>query len=355
MTSRTDAHALLRQVSEPAALVNRQVLAVVVRAEGSTPVDVGAKALIGPEGLVTGTIGGGAVEAEALRRAGQTRITGRGEVFALTLQGDGADADPICGGVMRVLIQPVEATIAAAYADAVRSLDQRERGLLLTVISGELEGGSRTTWVSAEAITTRRGVPSSTDLSACLEGERVQVVTDARGGEVLIEPVVPRPLLVIVGGGHVGQAVAQQASAVGFDLLVIDDRPEFTDPASYPLGTRTRCGAIGATLSAVSIDARTFVVLATRGHRHDAEALATCLRRPAAYVGMIGSRRKVAMMRKDFIASRRATPAEFDRVYAPIGLDIGARTVPEIATSVVAQLISVRRTGTAGRIPLRTP
>ena len=91
------------------------------------------------------------------------------------------------------------------------------------------------------------------------------------------------------------------------------------------------------------MDDNTYVVIVTRGHEKDAEALAACVRRPAAYLGMIGSRRKVALMRKDFLESGRATAEEFDRVYAPIGLDIGAITVPEIAASIVAQLISVRR------------
>ena len=97
--------------------------------------------------------------------------------------------------------------------------------------------------------------------------------------------------------------------------------------------------------------ADTYVVIVTRGHQHDAEALAACLRRPAAYVGMIGSRRKVALMRQDFVRSGRATAEELGRVYAPIGLDVGAVTVPEIATSIVAQLIAVRRKGSAPRMP----
>jgi len=92
------------------------------------------------------------------------------------------------------------------------------------------------------------------------------------------------------------------------------------------------------------------VVIVTRGHQQDAEALAACLRRPAAYIGMIGSRRKVSLLRREFLANGWAKPEEFDRVYAPIGLDLGAATVPEIAASIVAQLIAVRRRGAASRI-----
>ena len=120
--------------------------------------------------------------------------------------------------------------------------------------------------------------------------------------------------------------------------------------AAHKPSVTTRCGGIGQEVARFPFGADTYVVIVTRGHQHDADALAACLRRPAAYVGMIGSRQKVAMMRTEFIESGRATPAELDRVYAPIGLDIGSVTVPEIATSVVAQLIAVRRKGTSPRI-----
>ena len=126
---------------------------------------------------------------------------------------------------------------------------------------------------------------------------------------------------------------------------------EFTDGALFPLGVATRCGEIPELLASGTIDGDTYIVIVTRGHEQDAEALKACLGSPAAYIGMIGSRRKVAMMRQGFIASGRATAEEFDRVWAPIGLDIGSVTVPEIATSIVAQLIAVRRGGTATRIP----
>ena len=163
--------------------------------------------------------------------------------------------------------------------------------------------------------------------------------------------MIPAPLLVIVGGGHVGQALAWQAGLVGFDLLVLDDRAEFTDPALYPPGAATRRGEVAAELAGLALGPDTFVAIVTRGHQHDRAALAACVRGPAAYVGMIGSKRKVAMIRRDLLESGQASREQLDRVYAPIGLDIGAQTVPEIAASIVAQLIAVRRKGSAPRMP----
>ena len=163
--------------------------------------------------------------------------------------------------------------------------------------------------------------------------------------EAFVEPLLPPPLLVIAGGGHVGHAVALEAQRVGFDVTLIDDRPEYADAALFPPGIRVECGPVAQRIVACPLDADSYVVLVTRGHRHDAEALAACIHRPLAYLGMIGSRRKVALVRKRFLESGLATEAEFDRVRAPIGLEIGAVTVPEIAVSIVAQLIAVRRKG----------
>jgi xanthine dehydrogenase accessory factor len=200
------------------------------------------------------------------------------------------------------------------------------------------------------------GSSAQADVDAAIEEEEARLLVlpgseSDESTEVLIEPLLPRPRLLVVGGGHVGRAVAHQADLVGFDVTVLDDREEFTRPALFPEGTTTLCGDIRKEVEAFPFESGTFVVIVTRGHVHDATALAACLGRPAAYVGMIGSRRKVAILRKDFIASGQATAEEFDCVYAPIGLDLGAVTVPEIATSIVAQLIAVRRQGSAPRMP----
>jgi xanthine dehydrogenase accessory factor len=169
--------------------------------------------------------------------------------------------------------------------------------------------------------------------------------------DVLVEPVVPRPRLLVVGGGHVGQALVRQASLVGFEVVVIEDRPEFADAALFPQGVTVRRGDVADELKSLltGAGADSCVALVSRGHLVDGKALAACIHRPAAYIGMMGSRRKVALLRRHFLETGLATAAEFDRVYAPIGLDIGAQAVEEIAASIVAQLIAVLRKGRAPR------
>lgn len=257
---------------------------------------------------------------------------------------------------MRVLVDPNAGRHRVAYAEAAAARAQRQRSVLLTTVRSSSPLEVRVRWLCEEAAVVDAEFAGSEAARAALHGEAPRLVVQEspqpeEGLEVLVEPLVPPPRLLIVGGGHVGQAVARQASLVGFEIVVLDDREEFTHPALFPAGVATRCGAIAREVGAFPFTPDTFVVLVTRGAEHDAEALAACVHRPVAYLGMIGSRRKVGIVRREFIESGRATEAEFDRVHAPIGLDLGAVTVPEIAASIVAQLIAVRRRGSACRMP----
>jgi xanthine dehydrogenase accessory factor len=211
-------------------------------------------------------------------------------------------------------------------------------------------------WLDESALPSFSGFPEPEALQDILRREASEfcVQDNPQTGErleALVEAVVAKPRLLIVGGGHVGQAIALQANIVGFDIVVIDDRAEFTRPELFPEATSTLTGDIPQTVAAFPHSDDTYIALVTRGHKCDAEALEACLRKPHAYLGMIGSKRKVVLVKKAFLESGRATSEEWERIYTPIGLDIGALTVPEIATSIVAQLIAVRRKGSAPGMP----
>ncbi|MCX8036415.1 MAG: XdhC/CoxI family protein [Candidatus Sumerlaeia bacterium] len=319
--------------------------ALVLQAEGSTPVGAGARAVIEGDGRIWGTIGGGAVEAEAQRRAVEAIQSHQPVVFDFMLEGATvSDASPICGGRMRVLIDPAASEDRDEYAKAAEALAHGGRGVLITAVNFS-PLMIKTNWMADTSFHPADSDPKYEVIQTVLAREepRLLALDAAQSGLLFIEPVIPQPRLLIVGGGHIGQALALQASLVGFDITVLDDRPVFTDPAWFPEGAHMLCGDIAKEAAAFPVAADTYIVIVTRGHQYDAEALAACIRRPAAYIGMIGSRRKVAAMRREFIESGRATAEEFDRVFAPVGLDIGAVTVPEIAASIVAQLIAVRR------------
>jgi len=330
-------------------------VAVILKDTGSAPRKAGTKALIDSTGAIRGTIGGGAVEAEAQRRAVEAIRDRRPVVFDFALEGTSARDDrPICGGRVRILIDPTAGTQRQAYAAAAEARRERRRGVLVTTVIRGAACRVETQWLAAGVAATGIGLPDTEEVREALAGDAPRLFVGGlpqEGREVLVEPLVPAPQLVIAGGGHIGQALALQASRVGFEIAVIDDRPEFADAALYPEGAAVRCGDVARELAAWPFAADTYVAVVTRGHQHDERALAACLRRPAAYLGMIGSRRKVAMIRQSLRESGAATEEELGRVYAPIGLDIGAETVPEIAVSIVAQLVAVRRTGSAPRMP----
>ncbi|HPD45521.1 MAG TPA: XdhC family protein [Anaerohalosphaeraceae bacterium] len=324
-------------------------LAVVLNAEGSTPARAGGKAIIEPDGRIHGTIGGGQVEAAVQQHAIEACRSGTACLFDFAFAGADASTDlPVCGGRMRILIEPNVTAGANAWRAAVESLRSRRRGVLLTRVTSGEQPHAEYEWLED---TARPPGPLGEQVDACICKESTVYLADTGQGAELIEPVIPPPTLIIAGGGHIGQALAIQAQLVGFDITVIDDRSEFTDPARFPAGVRTICGDIADLLARAQIGPDTYIVIVTRGHRHDAEALKACIHCPSGYVGMIGSKRKVAVLRADFIKAGIAAEA-FDRVFAPIGLDIGAVTVPEIAAAIVAQLIAVRRRGrdAAGRI-----
>jgi len=326
-------------------------MALVLKAEGSTPRKAGVRAVIDRAGKIYGTLGGGLVEAEAQRRAVDACRSNQPVVFDMDFYGaDRTADDPICGGSMRIVIDPTASKDMESYAGMAEAVRKRQRGVMLTTVRTETQTQVASQWFTHEDIAPDAPFPGAEKINSCLAHETPELFTvSIRSPEVLtevfVEPVIPKPLLLIAGGGHIGQALALQASLVGFDVTVIDDRPEFTEPALYPDGTITHCCDIPKKIDALSVGEDTYVVLVTRGHKLDAETLEACIQAPVAYVGMIGSRRKVALIRKNFIESGIATAEQFDRVFTPIGLDIGAVTVPEIATSITAELIAVRRQG----------
>ena len=322
-------------------------LAVVMKDAGSTPRKAGTKAIIDEEGSIWGTIGGGLLESDARKEAMVAIRTGQAHIFDFKFSGTSAVEDkPVCGGNMRVLIDPSSVRLfKEKYMEVAEAVTDRRRGVLVRYLYLDIEHAVREVMVSffrtefppgnrLEASAVRRALSDEEAQSFFLETNRI---------EGLAEPIVPTRRLLIGGGGHVGQALARAAQLVGFEVVVIDDREEFSDPSLFGEGIQCRRRPFREALFEFPIDQDTYIALVGRGHIVDSKALLSCLNSPAAYIGMMGSRRKVALVKKEFIEGMLIDEEGWKKIHAPIGLDIGAETVSEIAASIVAQLISVRR------------
>ncbi|HIP97473.1 MAG TPA: hypothetical protein EYH32_09710 [Anaerolineae bacterium] len=175
------------------------------------------------------------------------------------------------------------------------------------------------------------------------------------GGEadVFIDVLVSHPTLLIVGAGHVAVPVAELGALLGFRTVVLDDRAEFANAERFPRADELIVGDVPTELARFPVNAQTHVVIVTRGHAQDEAALQAVLDSPAAYIGMIGSRRKVRTV-FDHLRAVGVSGDALARVRAPIGLDIGAETPAEIAVSIVAEIVMLRRGGRGGPLALHS-
>ncbi|MDZ4686843.1 MAG: XdhC family protein [Planctomycetaceae bacterium] len=323
-----------------------------VETRGSTPQKAGAAMLVFPDGSQAGTLGGGCVEAEVKRRALAKLEEGTPDLLTFQLDSDyGWDDGLICGGRMKMLVDPVRPGDDVGYFRQLADLLIAGRGCTEAVIIDAEQSCGRAgeRWLLDEqgnVIASRRGdtPPSSVEEHLRLLADRPRPYVT---GGVSYLPYLPRCRLVIVGAGHVGQKVADLAAEVDFDVWVIDDRQEYCNPDRFPKAQRLIVAPIDEALGGLEVDRDTYCIIVTRGHNHDEEALFHLAKTPARYVGLIGSRRKIKLIFSDLLRDGISREA-LSKVFAPLGFEIGSQTVPEIAISIVAELIAHRN---LGRLP----
>lgn len=169
--------------------------------------------------------------------------------------------------------------------------------------------------------------------------------------EVYVEPNIPPSVLVVVGAGHVGKAVAHLAHWLGFRVVISDDRPEFSSPDAIPDADEYHTGPLSGLPLQVPLTPWTFIVLTTRGMNIDVEGLPVLLKSQAAYIGVIGSRRRWQLAYNQMLAA--GVPADqLGRVHSPIGLELNAETPEEIAVSILAEIIMLKRGGSGDQMKM---
>ena len=344
-------------------IVNRgekAALSTIVSSKGSLPMSKKAKMLVLPDGKIVGTVGGGCLEADVWAEARQVMEAGAStlQTFILTEKHAG-DSGLNCGGNVEIFTEPLLAgPVEAILGEIARIRAARGSAVLATQVSGAGAQAQRAKLLVRPDLTTvgtlghqeaDAHVVEEVAALASIPEDLLQVVEMTVSGEqspeeirVFLESICPEPTLYLFGGGHVSYAIARIAQTVGFQIVVIDDRPMFANKERFPMASQTLTLDMETAFEHLEIDDLSYVVAVTRGHQHDKPVIEQAMHTSAAYVGMLGSRRKIALMWKE-LAAKGIPQAKLDAVHAPIGLGIGADTPEEIAVSVVAELIQVRR------------
>ena len=330
-------------------------LATVINTTGSTPQKAGSSALFGAKGLLSGTVGGGMVEDEIQHIAKKALTTGHSDHYYFNLDSEKGSEGAICGGESIVLVDANPSLHLSCFEDLEQSLLKRKEGFLLTMVMQEADqpGFIRRHWIQgskAEYLPGDMAPEVKDSISSHLKDAaengfsylNLKSHPNHQVKMIFLEYIKPLPHLVIAGGGHIGKALAHLGSILEFEVSVMDDRPEFASKDHIPDADHHIVGELGKSIGRLNPGSDTYIVIVTRGHLQDAEALRACIGSKAAYIGMIGSRHKVGTVKNQFLNEGWATPEQWASIHSPIGLSIGSKTVQEIAISIAAQLVEVR-------------
>ncbi len=341
-------------------------VATIIDVKGSVPREVGAKMIIHPLGRHVGTVGGGCGEADVIRAALDVIQTGEPATVRVDLTEDvSMQALGVCGGIMDVFVERIasrgEVTSPLQRIAALRrSVQAREPVALATVVSGPSAGREAVVWLDKPPLGDLGlgdlAPQVIADAQAVLRGRQHKLLRypassfELPASSIFVEVQRRSPELLIVGGGHIAVPLAQMASLCDFAVTVLDDRPSFANKERFPNAAKVIAAPLRETVRDLPMDQDTFIILVTRGHSHDVDCLLEVLDRPVAYIGMIGSQRRVDAVFELLADEQGIDPRKFDRVYTPIGIAIGAHTPAEIAICIMAELINVLRGGPATSI-----
>jgi len=315
------------------------VLATVIRKRGPAPREIGTKMFVDKDGKAFGTIGGGRAEAEVRTEALRIMESGRAVIVSSFTESQRAgNMDAACGGDLEVLLEPVIERHLDLYRRIEEFMKDRKRGAIVT---GFREGLLTKTLVASDW----RTLGDTLGLTA------FQIPHDIfyRKKPLVLEHILVEPIrltfpLYLFGAGHVAQKLAKVAKVAEFEVTVVDDREEFANRDNFPDADLIMLGNFKESFDCLDFTGNEYIVIVTRSHELDAAVLEQALRRPARYVGMIGSKRKVGAI-LNAMRAKGFEEKDVERIHAPIGVPIDAETPGEIAVSIVAQLITVRNAG----------
>ena len=349
---------LYKAIEEELRAGNPIAQATVIETRGSTPRKQGATMLVRNDGRLVGTIGGGCGEADVIRKARLSLLDGqpREELADLTEE-ISTESEAVCGGTLRVFIETWQPTREhIALAEDLAGYSTRGESIVMHRVVGEEPGGGGkkvqkepSPLLAHRAVTDSQGQPLRSTLPGKIPlppapPDASHALKSLEGLQFFIERWEPAPSLVIVGAGHIAEPLESLARSTGFQTVVIDDRRAFANRERFPQASQVVCGPILDVCRQIDLSPHHYLVLVTRGHVLDMDALRVFVDRaePVAYIGMIGSRRRINAV-FDLLEEDGYSREDFAHVHAPVGLSIGAETPAEIAVSIMAEVIALRR------------
>lgn len=325
---------IAQHILESASNQENLVLVTVVRRVGSTPRGIGSQMLVSENGLVCGTIGGGAIEGRGIDQAKQLLSSRKNQMEDISLS-------VACGG---------DATLLYSFIDAADSTWSSVMELVQEHFATRKMACLLLQCPNADDAQMRSGVALLDEAGTVIVGDQslVHPGFKAPAAASLAEDVFALPLslpyrAVIFGAGHVAHAVVPALSTVGFACTVCDCRPELATAERFPQAQHVVCASYANITETLPLEPRDYVLLMTHSHETDYLLLEQVLQEKVAYVGFMGSRKKIATARKHCL-ERGISEEALDSVHWPIGLDIKAETPAEIAISVAAECILHRAT-----------
>lgn len=334
--------------SEPSVM-----LATIIATDGSTPASALSKMVITGNDW-KGTVGGGCMEADVVQAARGLYGTGKAKIFTFHLNEDNMVQGLICGGSLHVLIEPVTResvpllknmqSLQRDGEDCIMATALHNDGRVIAKRMLKRNADGMNGIVDEWSTITAPGVAPdqlNASLSRVFHRAETQKI-DLSDSTLLLEPVFGHPHLMIFGGGHVSRYISRTAAMAGFRVTVIDDRSQYANRERFPEADATLAVEFYDAFNHLHITPSGYVVIVTRGHRSDEEILEQVIASQAKYIGMIGSKRKI-LTTYEHLVERGVSPEQLKRIHAPMGIEIGAATAEEIAVSVVAELIQVRR------------
>lgn len=313
------------------------VMVTVIASSGAVPRGAGAHMLVGRQGRICGTIGGGAVEYRSEQIALQVLESGssREQDFSLT-RDDVQELGMICGGAVHVFfsfLRSKDAGLLTLAGQAERCLAEGKNVWLILNLRAE---GQMGLYIEEEGFF---GMQEDTALLEKMNRQPLWIKTEEK--ELFVEQIGTSGKVYVFGGGHVSQQLVPLLAKVGFRCVVLEDRPEFADPALFPEAVEVKRIDFKKIDQWITVTEEDYACVMTRGHAHDTIIQAQLLQTPAYYIGVIGSAAKKMQVYEQLYA-QGFTPEDTGRIISPIGLPILAETPEEIAVSITAQMILQR-------------